>query len=217
MKKPIITLIIVFSLFNGCTKEKDEVNQLRFSVKNLISLFGKSEEYIRRASPGFVYELNPDSNSVVFGYAGDENIGDCGIWYVFEDNKCSYITLGNYGSYNRLKYIMGMTEDELGPTDNYGLDYYDDQGTVIEELFTTYDALWEFVVNNAIDEEDIDLMGAIHQYKGFLVGALGYYEEETSSFIISITIRKQTQDKSASVFSRKMAEARLNVKPEELP
>jgi hypothetical protein len=200
MKKPIVTLFIVFSLFNGCTKEKDEINQLRFSVKNLISLIGKSQEYIRRASPGFVYELNPVPNTLIFAYYGDENLGDCAIGYAFEDNKCVAVSMANYGSYNRLKYIMGITEDELGKTDNYGLDYYDGEN-LYEETFSTYDALWQFVVNNDLREQDIELMGSIHKYKGFEVGALGYFEEETSSFVITISITPETVEKSTYGFS----------------
>lgn len=212
MKKALLLFLVVFFSFAACKKDKNDVDKLNFTVKNLASLIGKSQSYIKQASPGTFNESVSQDDLLFFDYSGDSHLGTGAVLgYNFTSNKCDGALLLSSGTFTRLQYMMEFTEEELGVADAYELDYYDGLD-LIEEAFSNYDDLWDFVENNDIAEEDIDLIAAMQEYNSLVVGSLGFYSD--GEFVTSITILKPDATKSTSTLGVKMKEMakRCNLK-----
>jgi hypothetical protein len=224
MKKALLLLFVVFFSFAACKKDKNDVDKLDFTVKNMASLIGKSKSYIKQASPGTFDQSISQDDLLFFDYSGDSHLGTGAvIGYNFTSNKCDGALLLSSGTFTRLQYMMEFTEGELGAADAYGVDYYDGLD-LIEEVFLNYDDLWTFVENNDIAEEDIELIAAMQEYNSLAVGTLGFYSD--GDFVTSITVLKPDATKSTSTLGEKMKEMAKRsihlpgfclIEPEELP
>jgi hypothetical protein len=189
MKKLLpVTLIMLFAL-TGCKKDKEDVKQLDFTLTNMTTLIGKSQGYIKQASPGVFEESESDPDYLFFNY--DELgavVGYLIIGYEFVENKCDDIVmLGESEDLEAVDYLMSMAEDEFGAGLLYSLSYYDDGSVLQEEEFTSYEDLWLFVDDFLLTPEDVVTILAGYTHNDKIVVAGGMWVNEFFWPMVDIT------------------------------
>lgn len=204
MKKVLLLLLVVFFTFASCKKDKDDIDKLNFTVKNQASLIGKSQSYIKQASPGSFNEDVSQDDLLLFDYSDDSQMGtDAFLAYKFTDNKCYFATLLSSGTFATLQYMMEFIKGELGVANTYELEYYDGLD-LVEEAFSNDDNLWNFIENNNISEEDIDVIFTTQEYNNLAVGTLSF--NSNGDFVTGISISKPPATKSTSAMVERMKE-----------
>jgi|GEM_PF-1423766 hypothetical protein len=170
MKKLLIALCMVFLVFSGCQKDKDEIDQLTFTLTNMTTLINKSPGYIKEASPGVYDEDNSESDFLVFTYDEIATLGDLLLGYSITSDKCDdIIMLAESEELDAVDYLMSMAEDEFGTGELYGLSYYDEDEVLQEQTFSSYDDLWLYVDDYLITEANIETILAGYTYEGFII------------------------------------------------
>jgi hypothetical protein len=175
MKKLLLTSLIVLLAFSGCKKDKEDIKQIEFTLTNMTTLMGKSQDYIKDASPGVYDESLSETDFLFFNYDEIGVVGNLVIAYDFVENKCDgIIMLGESEELDAADYLMSMAEDEFGTGVLYNLSYYDDAAVLQEETFTTYEDLWLFVDDFLLTASDIEsiLGGYIHGDQIIIAGGM---------------------------------------------
>lgn len=175
MKKLLIATLIVLLAIPGCKKDKEDVKQLEFTLTNMTTLMGKSQGYIKDASPGVYDENLSETDFLFFNYDEIGVVGNLVIAYDFVDNKCDGIVmLGESEELDAADYLMSLAEDEFGTGELYNLSYYDDALVLQEETFTSYEDLWLFVDDFLLTASDIEsiLAGYVHGDQIIIAGGM---------------------------------------------
>lgn len=174
MKKLLIASLIVLLALPGCKKDKEDVKQLDFTLTNMTTLMGKSQGYIKDASPGVYDEDLSETDFIFFNYDEIGVVGNLVIAYDFVENKCDGIVmLGESEELDAAEYLMSLAEDEFGTGALYNLSYYDDALVLQEEDFTSYEDLWLFVDDFLLTASDIESILAAYTHNDQIIVAGG--------------------------------------------